>query len=171
MSWVKLDAIAVANNAIIIQLAIPWQLAEMNLVIHMQLRKCACTSNSVTHHNFILAAWTGITKQDWCWQFRPMWRNSWTQGLFLLACAEVMPLVTFCCVTMETMLALSCEVTMKEILLCKKAQHFEVVSQYSRFDGPIVYTVSIPNWCFWETPPTRDPENFWYAQQDFSQVQ
>lgn len=72
--------------------------------------------------------------------------------------AEVVPVVTFCCVAVETMLALSREVTMREI--CKKAQHFEVASRYSGFDRPIVYKALIPNWCFWETPPMSDPENF-----------
>lgn len=47
---------------------------------------------------------------------------------------------------------------MREI--CKKVQHFEVASWYSGFDRPIVYTALIPNWCFWETPPMSDVENF-----------
>lgn len=87
-----------------------------------------------------------------------MERNMWTWGRFLLAYTEVLPMVTFCCVTVKTMLALSCEVTMREI--CKKTQHFEVASWYSEFDSPIVYTALILNWCFWETPPMSDPEHF-----------
>lgn len=67
-------------------------------------------------------------------------------------------MVTFSCVTVKTTLALSCEAATREI--CKKAQHSEVASRYSGFDRPIVYTALIPNWCFWETPPMSDPENF-----------
>lgn len=48
------------SHVIIIQRVIPWQLAEVSLAIHVQLWKCACTSNTVTHHNFLMSAWTGI---------------------------------------------------------------------------------------------------------------
>lgn len=112
MYWFKLDPITAANNVIILQLVTPRQLAEMILVIHMQLWKCTCTSNCVTHHDFLMATWTGSYQTVSVPTLQADQKKRVTpRGRFLPAYAEVMPVVIFCCLTVEATVSLSCEVT------------------------------------------------------------